>query len=107
LDAHFEQATGNGQVAGPPGPPVGSMPGFVEASATQTIGNLVPVVVLPTQPLSVSGVYAPMAGAMPGVWSQLSDPSELYALPRMPYPRVGHSTAAAGLMAPVPITAAV
>jgi len=37
----------------------------------------------------------------------LPDPSELYALPRMLYPRVGHSTAAAGRMMPVPITAAV
>jgi len=34
-DAHFEQAAGNGQVADLPGPPLSSMPGFMEAS----VGN--------------------------------------------------------------------
>jgi len=108
-DAHFEQATGNGQVADPSGPPVGSMPGFVEASAMQTVRNPVPAVVLPAQLLSASGAYAHVktVGMMPGVRSQLPDPSELYTLPRMPYPRVGHSTAVAGRMMPAPITAAV
>jgi len=108
-DAHFEQATGNGQVTDPSGPPVGSMPGFVEASTTQTVGNPVPVVAHPAQPLSMSGAYAhaPMAGEMPGVRSRLPDPSELYALPRMPCLCVGHLTAAAGWMVPVPITAVV
>jgi len=74
----------------------------------QTVRNPVPVAALPMQPLSVNGAYAhaPMAGTTPGVWSQLPDPSELYALPRMPYPRVGYSAASAGRMMPAPITAA-
>jgi len=85
VDAHFEQVAGNGQVADPSGPLVGSIPGFMEASATQTVGNPVPVAALPAQRLSVSGAYAhaPAAAATPGVWSRLPDPSELYALPRM------------------------
>jgi len=96
-DANFEQATGNGQVADLPGPPVSS------------VGNPVSAAALPAQPLSVSGAYAhaPMAGMMPRVRSQLPDPSELYALPRMLYLRVGHSTAVAGRMLPAPITAVV
>ena len=49
-DAHFEQVNGNGQVADPSGSPVCSMPGFVEASVTQTVGNPVPAVALPVQP---------------------------------------------------------
>ena len=56
--AHFEQATRNGQVADPSGLPVGSMPGSVEASAMRPVGNPVPAVALPAQPLSVSGAYA-------------------------------------------------
>jgi len=79
----------------------------VETSATQSVGNPVSVAALPAQPLSVSGAYvhAPMAGVMPGVWSQLPDPSELYKLPRMPYPCMGYSPAPAGQMMPAPITA--
>jgi len=81
----------------------------VEGSTAQIVQNVVPVAALPAHPLSVSGAYVhvPSAGVMPGVRSQLSDLSELYVVPRMPYPRVGHSTAAAGRMMPVPITAAV
>ena len=56
-EAHFEQVTGNGQVADPAGPLVGSVPGLVEASTMQTVGNPVTAVALPTQPLSVSGAY--------------------------------------------------
>ena len=48
-DAHFEQVAENGQVADPSGPLVGSMPGFVEASAMQTVGNPVPAVAIPAQ----------------------------------------------------------
>jgi len=72
-DMHHEQVAGNDPVANLPRPAVGSIPGFVEASATQTVGNPVPVVALPAQPLSVSGAYAhaPTAGMMPGVWSRL------------------------------------
>jgi len=33
-DAHFEQVAGNAQVTDPSGPPVSSIPGSVEASAT-------------------------------------------------------------------------
>jgi len=106
-DAHFEQATGNGQVATSSGPPTGSTPGFVQASIMQSVGNPVSVAALPAQPLSVSGAYAhaPMAGAMPGVWSQLPDSSELYELPRMPYPHMGYSPAPAGRMMTASITA--
>jgi len=109
VDAHFEQVAGNGQVADPCGPLTGSISGFVEASATQTVGNPVPAIALPAQPLSVSGAYAhaPVAGAMPGVWSRLPDPSELYALPRMPYPHMGYPPAPVGRISPAPITAAV
>jgi len=107
-DVYFKQAAGNGQVADLPGPPLSSMPGFVEASATQTIGNPVSVVAHLVQPLSVSGAYAhlPMAGMMPGIRSRLPDPSELYVLPRMRYLRMGYSPAPAGRMMPTPITAA-
>jgi len=82
-EAHFEQATWNGHVAASSGPATGSIQGFVEASATQSVQNPVLAAVLPTQPLSVSGAYAhvPPVGVMPGVWSQLPDPSELYTLP--------------------------
>jgi len=75
----------------------------------QAVGNPVSAVALPVQPLSVSGAYvhAPMAGMVPGVQSRLPDPSELYALPRMPYSHVGHSSAVSGRMMPAPITAAV
>ena len=48
-----------------------------------------------------------MLGTMPGDWSQLPDPSELYALPRMPYLRMGYLPAEAGRMLPAPITATV
>jgi len=48
-----------------------------------------------------------MLGMMPGVRSRLPDPSELYALPRMPYPRMGYSPAAVGQMMPAPIIAMV
>jgi len=70
------------------------------------ISNLVPPVALPAQPLSVSGAYAhaPPIGAMPGVWSRLPDPSELYVLPRMPYSCAGYLPAPAGRMMPAPIT---
>jgi len=60
------------------------------------------------QPLSVNGAYAypPPISTMPGVWSQLPDPSELYVLPRMPYPHMGYLPAPAGRMMPAPITTA-
>jgi len=72
----------------------------------QSVQNPVPAVALPAQPLSVSGAYAhaPPIGTMPGVWSQLPDPSELYAFPWMPYPRIRYSPAPAGRMMPAPIT---
>jgi len=91
VDAHSEQVAGNGQVADPSGLLAGSIPGFVEASTTQAVGNPIPAVVLPAQPLSVSGAYAhaPTAGTILGVRSRLPDPSELYVLPRMPYPHMG------------------
>ena len=73
----------------------------------QAVGNPVPAIVLPAQLPYVSGAHAPMAGVTPGVWSRLPDPSELCALPRMPYPCMGHSTAAARRMMPAPITATV
>ena len=92
-DMHFEQVTGNGQITDPSGPLVGSMPGSVEASATVSIGNLVPAAVLPVQLLYVSGAHVSALGAMPGDRSHLPDPSELYTLPRMPYPRMGYSPA--------------
>ena len=56
-DVHHEQVAGNGQVADPSGPPVGSILRFVEASTTQSVGNPVPAAALHTQPLSVSGAY--------------------------------------------------
>jgi len=43
---------------------------------------------------------------MPGDRSRLPDPSELYVLPRMPYPRTGYLPAV-GRMLPAPITATV
>jgi len=109
VDAHFEQATGNGHVAASSGPLMGSIEGFVEASAMPTVQNPVPAVALPAQPLSVSGAYAhaPTSGATVGVPSRFPDPSELYALPRMPYPRMGYSPAPAGRMMPASITATV
>jgi len=97
---------GNGHVAASSGPPTGSIQGFAEASTTQPVQNPVPAVALPAQPLSVSGTYAHASpiGTMPGVWSWLPHPSELYALPRMPYLRMGYSPVPAGRMMPVPIT---
>jgi len=99
-------ATGNGHVAASSGPPTGSIQGLAEASAAWSVPNPVPAVARPAQPLSVSDAYAhaPPIGAMPGVRSQLPDPSELYALPRMPYSRVGYLPVPAGRMTPVPIT---
>ena len=78
----------------------------MEASATLSIGNPVPVVASPVRLPYVSGVYAPTVGVMPGDRSQLPDPSELYALPRMPYPCMGYLPAV-GQMLPAPITATV
>jgi len=88
-------ATGNGHVAASSGPPTGAIQGFAEASAAQPVLDPVPAAALPAQPLSVSGahVHASPVGTMPGVRSRLPDPSELYALPRMPYPRMGYSPA--------------
>jgi len=106
-DVHYEQVAGNSQVADRSGHLAASILGLVEASATQTVGNPVPAVPLPAQLLYVSGAHAPMVDATTGVWSWLPDPSELYALPRMPYPHMGHSTLAAGRMMPAPITAVV
>jgi len=98
--------TGNSHVATTSGPPTGTMQGFAEASAAQPVLDPVPVAALPTQPLSVSGAYAhvPPIGTMTGVRSRLPDPSELYALPRMPYSRVGYLPVPAGRMTPAPIT---
>jgi len=106
-DVHFEQATGNGHVAASSGPPAGSIQGFVKASTMQSVQNPV-FAVARDEPLSVSGAYmhAPSVGSMPGVCSWLLDPAELYALPRMPYPRMGYLPAPAGRMMPTPITAA-
>jgi len=105
-------ATGNGRVAATSGPPMGSMQELADTilCAAQFVQDPVPpipVVARPAQPLSVSGAYAhaPPIGAMPGVRSWLPDPSELYALPRMPYPSVGYLPAPAGRMTPAPITA--
>jgi len=53
VDAHFEQATGNSHVAAYSGPPMGSMQGFAEASAAQSVQNPV-FVVARGQPSSVS-----------------------------------------------------
>jgi len=47
----------------------------------------------------------PPIGTLPGVWGWVPDPSEPYALPRMPYPRMEYSPAPAGRMMPAPITA--
>jgi len=106
-DAHFKQATGNGHVTASSGPPTGSIQGFVEASTMESVQNPVPEVASPTQPLSVSGAYvhAPPIAMMPGVWNRLPYLSELYALPRMLYSRMGYSPASAGRMMPAPITA--
>ena len=49
---------------------------------------------------------APFMGTVPGVQSQLPDPSEFYALTRMPYSRMGYPPAPAGRMMPAPMTAA-
>jgi len=85
---------------------MGSIQGIAEASAAVPVQNPVPPVAFPAQPLSVSGMYmpAPPLGALPGVWSQLPDPSEFYTLTRMPNPRMGYSPAPAGRMTPAPIT---
>jgi len=106
VDAHQEQATGNGRVAATSGPHMGSIQGIAEASAALPVPNPVPSVAFPAQPLSVSGMYmpAPPLGALPGVWGQLPDPSEFYALTRMPNRRMGYSPAPAGRMTPAPIT---
>ena len=90
-DAHNGQATGDGQVAGPSGLQGGAITNPVEASATGGVQNPVPRNMLVTQAVQVNGVRAPVAGAMPGIRFRLPDPSELYALPRMPYSRVEHS----------------
>jgi len=107
VDAHQGYAMGNGRVAATSGPPMGSIQGIAEASAALPVSNPVPPVAFSAQPLSVSGMYAPMPplGTLPGVWTQLPDPSEPYALPWMPYPRMGYSPAPAGRMTPAPITA--
>jgi len=104
-------ATGNGRVAATSGPPMGSMQELAETilCAAQFVQNpvpLIPVVARPAQPLFVSGAYAhaPPIGAVPGARSRLPDPSELYALPRMPYSCVGYLPAPAGRMMPAPIT---
>ena len=78
--------------------------------AAQFVQDPVPpiqMVARPAQPLFVSGAYAHASpiGAMPGVRSRLPDPSELYALPRMPYPSVGYLPPPVGRMTPAPITA--
>ena len=78
--------------------------GSVEASATLSVKNVVPVAAPSAQVPYVSGAHAPAVGAMPGVKGQLLDRSELYVLPRMPYPRTRYSPAV-GRMFPVPITA--
>jgi len=107
VDAHYEQATWNSHVAASSGPSTGPMQGYAEASAAQSVQNPV-YVVARSQPLSVSGTYmrVPLMGTVPGVWSQLPDPSEFYALTRMPYPRMGYSPAPAGRVMPAPMTAA-
>ena len=46
----------------------------------------------------------PPLDALPGVWSQLPDPSAFYAMTRMPYSRMAYSPAPAGRMTPAPIT---
>jgi len=56
VDAHFEQATGNGHVAASSGPSTGSTQGYVEASAAQSVQDPV-FMVARGQPLSVSGAY--------------------------------------------------
>jgi len=106
VDAHQGQATGNSCVAAASGSPTGSIQGIAEASAAQPVLNPVPSVAFPAQPLSVSGAYVtvPPLATLPGVWSQLPDPSEFYALTRMPYPRMGYSPAPAGRMTPAPVT---
>jgi len=48
-----------------------------------------------------------MLGVMAGDRSRLPDPSELYALPQMPYLCMGYSSAAAGRMLSTPITTTV
>jgi len=104
--AHNGQVTGAGQVAGPSGLQGGAISNSVEASATGSIQNPVPRNVLVTQAVQVNGVRAPVAGAMPGIRFRLPDPSELYALPRMPYSRVEHPPMV-GRMVPAPTTATV
>jgi len=107
VDAHYEQATGNGHVAATSGLSMGSMQGYAEASTTQSVQDQV-YVFARSQPFSVSGAYVrmPPVCTLPGVWRQLPDPSEFYELTRMPYPRMGYSPAPAGRMMPVPMTAA-
>jgi len=105
-DAHNGQVTGDGQVAGPSGLQGGAISNSVEASATSSVQNPVPRNVLATQAMQMNGVHAPVAGAMPGVCFRPPDPSELYALPRMPYSRVEHPPAV-GQPVPAPITATV
>jgi len=99
-------ATGNGRVAATPGPPMGSMQELADTilCAAQFVQNPVPPI--PVAHLFVSGAYAhaPPIGVMPGVRSRLPDPSELYALPRMPYSSVGYLPAPAGRMTPALIT---
>jgi len=106
VDAHQGQAMGNGRIAATSGPPMGSIQVIAEASAALPVPNPVPPVALPAQPLSVSGTYvtAPSLDALPGVWSQLPDPSAFYVLTSMPYPRMAHPPAPAGPMMPAPIT---
>ena len=106
VDAHQGQAMGNGRVAATSGPPMGSIQGVAEASAALPVLNPVPPVALSVQPPSVSSVYvtAPPLDALPGVWSQLPDPSAFYALTGMPYPRMTYPPAPAGRMTPAPIT---
>jgi len=99
---HFEQVAGNGQDAELSGPLVGPIPGSMEASATLSVGNPVPVAALPARLSYVSGAHAPTVGAMPGDRSRLPDPS----LPRMPHLRMGYLPAV-GRMLPAPITAMV
>jgi len=71
VDAHFEQATGNGHVATSSGPSMGSMQGYTEASAAQSVQDPV-YVVAQSQPTSVGGAYMrmPSVDMLPGVWSQ-------------------------------------
>ena len=110
-DAHDGQVTGDGQVAGPSGLQGGAIANPVEASTTGVTQNPVPRSVLATQAMQVNGVQAP--GVVPSVRFRPPDPSEQYALPRMPYSRVEHSLSMAtalpilGRPVPAPTTATI